>query len=114
MYTTIPTLPSCKLSDGHRFGDQVAFEALTRFSGEERKHQTLFRFVAAMVGQHPAGAGESRRRLPRDHVRPHGSRGARNRGRIPQGLPLAIHPFKRPAPALLISQRIQQALATLQ
>jgi hypothetical protein len=39
-----------ELSEGHWFGDQVALEALVRFSDEELKHQALFRLVDAMVG----------------------------------------------------------------
>src|SRR5207248_2562864 len=46
--------------------------------------------------------GQSRRRLLRGEVRPRSrqGRGAGDRGRIHQGLPLAIHPLGRPAPAL--------------
>jgi hypothetical protein len=39
-----------ELSEDHWFGDQVALEALVRFSDEELKHQALFRIVDAMVG----------------------------------------------------------------
>jgi hypothetical protein len=39
-----------ELSEHHWFGDQVALEALVRFSDEELKHQALFRRVDAMVG----------------------------------------------------------------
>jgi hypothetical protein len=39
-----------ELSHDHWFGDQVALEALVRFSDEELKHQTLFRRIDAMVG----------------------------------------------------------------
>ena len=39
-----------ELSEDHWFGDQVALEALVRFSDEELKHQALFRMVDAMVG----------------------------------------------------------------
>jgi hypothetical protein len=43
-------------SRDHWFGDQVAFEALIRFSDEELKHQELFRRVEAMVASAmPAG-----------------------------------------------------------
>jgi hypothetical protein len=38
-----------ELSEDHWFGDQVALEALVRFSDEELKHQALFRLVDAMV-----------------------------------------------------------------
>jgi hypothetical protein len=40
-----------ELSHDHWFGDQVALEALVRFSDEELKHQTLFRRIDAMVGE---------------------------------------------------------------
>src|ERR1700741_2874608 len=39
-----------ELSQDTWFGDQVALEALVRFSDEELKHQALFRRVDAMVG----------------------------------------------------------------
>ena len=39
-----------ELSEDHWFGDQVALEALVRFSDEELKHQALFRLVDAMAG----------------------------------------------------------------
>jgi len=39
-----------ELSRDHWFGDQVALEALVRFSDEELKHQELFRRIDAMVG----------------------------------------------------------------
>jgi hypothetical protein len=39
-----------ELSRDHWFGDQVALEALVRFSDEELKHQTLFRRIDKMVG----------------------------------------------------------------
>jgi len=38
------------LSHDHWFGDQVALEALVRFSDEELKHQALFRRIDKMVG----------------------------------------------------------------
>jgi hypothetical protein len=45
-----------ELSETHWFGDQVALEALVRFSDEELKHQALFRLVDVMVGDVlPAG-----------------------------------------------------------
>jgi len=45
-----------ELSEDHWFGDQVALEALVRFSDEELKHQALFRLVDAMIGEVlPAG-----------------------------------------------------------
>ena len=50
---------SAKMLDqgrAHIFGDQVAVEALVRFSNEELKHQELFRRMEAMIGaQLPAG-----------------------------------------------------------
>src|SRR5258708_7094012 len=39
-----------ELSRDYWFGDQVALEALVRFSDEELKHQALFRRIDAMVG----------------------------------------------------------------
>ena len=39
------------LSRGHWFGDQVALEALVRFSDEELKHQELFRRVEALAAR---------------------------------------------------------------
>jgi hypothetical protein len=39
-----------ELSKDHWLGDQVALEALVRFSDEELKHQALFRRIDAMVG----------------------------------------------------------------
>jgi hypothetical protein len=39
-----------ELSHDHWFGDQIALEALVRFSDEELKHQALFRRIDAMVG----------------------------------------------------------------
>ena len=39
-----------ELSHDHWFGDQVALEALVRFSDEELKHQALFRLIDAMIG----------------------------------------------------------------
>src|SRR6516165_3958790 len=45
-----------ELSRDHALGDQVAVEALVRFSDEELRHQTLFRRIDAMVGEVlPAG-----------------------------------------------------------
>ena len=40
-----------ELTHDHWFGDQVALEALVRFSDEELKHQALFRRIEAMVGE---------------------------------------------------------------
>jgi hypothetical protein len=43
-------------SRAHVFGDQLALEALVRFSSEEIKHQELFRRMETMIGaQLPAG-----------------------------------------------------------
>jgi hypothetical protein len=39
-----------ELSEDHWFGDQVALEALVRFSDEELKHQALFRRIDSMIG----------------------------------------------------------------
>jgi hypothetical protein len=39
-----------ELTHDHWFGDQVALEALIRFSDEELKHQALFRRIDEMVG----------------------------------------------------------------
>lgn len=36
----------------HAFGDQLALEALLRFSAEELKHQELFRRMETMIGSH--------------------------------------------------------------
>jgi hypothetical protein len=50
---------SAKMLDqgrAHTFGDQLALEALVRFSNEEIKHQELFRRMETMIGsQLPAG-----------------------------------------------------------
>jgi len=40
-----------ELSRDHWFGDQVALEAIIRFSDEELKHQALFRRIESMVGE---------------------------------------------------------------
>ena len=40
-----------ELSHDHWLGDQVALEALVRFSDEELKHQALFRLIDALVGE---------------------------------------------------------------
>jgi hypothetical protein len=40
-----------ELSHDHWFGDQVALEALVRFSDEELKHQALFRRIDAIIGE---------------------------------------------------------------
>jgi hypothetical protein len=40
-----------ELSHDHWFGDQVALEALVRFSDEELKHQALFRRIDSLVGE---------------------------------------------------------------
>jgi hypothetical protein len=45
-----------ELSRDYWFGDQVALEALVRFSDEELKHQALFRRIEQMMGETlPAG-----------------------------------------------------------
>jgi hypothetical protein len=40
-----------ELSKDHWFGDQVALEALVRFSDEEIKHQELFRRIETMIAE---------------------------------------------------------------
>ena len=40
-----------ELSGNYVLGDQVALEALVRFSDEELKHQALFRRIEAMIGE---------------------------------------------------------------
>src|SRR5690242_20260055 len=40
-----------ELTADHWLGDQVALEALVRFSDEELKHQALFRRVEALIGE---------------------------------------------------------------
>lgn len=40
-----------ELSRDHWLGDQVALEALVRFSDEELKHQALFRRIDTMIGE---------------------------------------------------------------
>lgn len=53
---------SAKMLDqgrAHIFDDQLAVEALVRFSNEELKHQTLFRRMESMIDAHlPAGYGQ--------------------------------------------------------
>src|SRR5436190_208691 len=45
-----------EISRDHWLGDQVAFEALVRFTDEELKHQEMFRRIEAMIGSGmPAG-----------------------------------------------------------
>jgi hypothetical protein len=45
-----------QLSQGHQFGDPVAFEALVRFTDEQLKHQALFRRLEGLAaGSMPAG-----------------------------------------------------------
>ena len=51
-----------ELSREHWFGDQIALEALVRFSDEELKHQALFRRIDAMIGRDHAGGLSLRRR----------------------------------------------------
>jgi hypothetical protein len=40
-----------ELSRNYWFGDQIALEALVRFSDEELKHQALFRRIDTMIGE---------------------------------------------------------------
>src|SRR5262252_4602657 len=161
-----------ELSHDHWFGDQVALEALVRFSDEELKHQDLFRRIDKMVGEvlplgyrfdiDPNGVARAvlgkstwavltltldielftqlhyRQSIDPDTAlselfkdiflyhwkeesqhaildelewvhhdaeltpeeRDRGCRGASDRDRIPQGLPLAIHPFRRRSSAV--------------
>ena len=42
-----------EVSQDHWLGDQVALEALVRFSDEELKHQALFRRINDMIGETP-------------------------------------------------------------
>jgi hypothetical protein len=45
-----------EISAGHSLGDQTAFEALVRFTGEEVKHQELFRRIELLTAEGmPAG-----------------------------------------------------------
>jgi hypothetical protein len=56
-----------ELSHDHWFGDQIALEALVRFSDEELKHQALFLFrrIDAMVGEIlPLGIASRWTRMP--------------------------------------------------
>jgi len=46
-------------SRDHWFGDQVALEALVRFSDEELKHQELFRRVEALAGRDPSAVRQA-------------------------------------------------------
>lgn len=43
-----------EISSEHWFGDQIALEALVRFSDEELKHQALFRRIEEMIGENMA------------------------------------------------------------
>ena len=58
-----------ELSEDHWFGDQVALEALVRFSDEELKHQALFRRIDKMVGDGSARRLSLRRRSQRRRPR---------------------------------------------
>jgi hypothetical protein len=44
-----------ELSRDYWLGDQLALEALLRFSDEESKHQALFRRINTMIGESPHG-----------------------------------------------------------
>ena len=49
-----------EVSRDHWLGDQVALEALVRFTDEELKHQELFRRIERMIGgRHAARATAS-------------------------------------------------------
>ena len=59
-----------EVSRDHWLGDQIALEALVRFTDEELKHQELFRRIETMIGSGmPAGyslhAAAERRRVGR-------------------------------------------------
>ncbi len=63
-----------EVSREHWLGDQVALEALVRFTDEELKHQELFRRIEKMAGDGHAGrlpvpAAAQRRRRRRCSVR---------------------------------------------
>ncbi|HSC65480.1 MAG TPA: hypothetical protein VLD35_17700 [Caldimonas sp.] len=45
----------CEVGRTHALGDQVAFEALVRFTDEELKHQALFRRIEAMLAVQMGG-----------------------------------------------------------
>ena len=54
MFGLVERFINCKileLSQHHWTGDQVALEALVRFSDEELKHQELFRRIEQMIEQ---------------------------------------------------------------
>jgi len=54
MFGLVERFINCKvleLSQHHWTGDQVALEALVRFSDEELKHQALFRRIDEMIGE---------------------------------------------------------------
>ena len=40
-----------EISGAHSLGDQTAFEALVRFTGEELKHQEMFRRIELMAAE---------------------------------------------------------------
>ena len=65
MFGLVERFINCKvleLSQDYWTGDQVALEALVRFSDEELKHQELFRRVEGMIGE---GMAPGYRFLPR-------------------------------------------------
>jgi hypothetical protein len=51
-----------EISEGHRFGDQVALEALVRMADEELKHQELFRRLDDGGGRHTPAMSSGRGR----------------------------------------------------
>src|SRR5258708_36137058 len=69
--------------------------------GETRPGGRRLHRVGRRGGRYPVEPGQGGRRVLRGEVRPRGRRGggAGDRDRISQGLPVAIHPFGRPAPA---------------
>jgi hypothetical protein len=54
-----------EVSRDHWLGDQVALEAIVRFTDEELKHQALFRRIEQLDGQRHAGGLPVRRRAQR-------------------------------------------------
>ena len=70
----------------------------------EQRDRAVDEFIelVARRGRHPASPGPGRRGLFCSDVRPRGrrTRSAGDRGRFSEGLPLAIHLLRRPAPAL--------------
>ena len=55
-----------ELSREHWLGDQIALEAMVRFTDEELKHQELFRRIERMIGRRHAGGLPVHARSPDD------------------------------------------------